>query len=853
MRNLTRIALLGALALAGCDDNGGPALKVVVGSNFGPLTEVRVRMFTPRGDMIEEALFDVGYEGLPFSFSVVPPDPEESPHVILTLEAVGSDYMTAFERHVQFSGQVSEGQTLYVYLAAQCETLQCGDGKTCSELGCVDPWVADADMGHVKDGAELEGLDCEPGTSWCRAGGEAVERCGAFGQGPEYIECASNEVCGGTPASCVPDGTQNNNNNNLPDGKVNLHIVVTGDGYGSVVSFDRSMSCDGECTFEVAKGTEVQLLSEPGGNDYFVGWNQACGGAGDCWLNLEFETWVEARFEANGTVVYHRIDVAQQGNGSGRVYDQAGTIDCGGSHTTCYADVSHGMNLEMIAEPDSGSVFVGWEGICWGVSDTRCNFTVESPVTLMPRFVPRPTGPARFDVDGDGFGDLVYAAPGASYDGAMPNAGSVYVRKGPIGPTYAWANDAEYRWDGGTANEELGRAFVVADVSDDGIDDVVIGAPGNQNKKGAVYAVFGGPGLIGSQSLRNHQEVIYGQRPGELFGAALTARADLDGDDKPDIVVGAPGNETMPGRVYVFLSGSFSQGPPQPALVITGEQPGDQFGWSVESAGDLDGDGSDELLVGAPRFSVTGLPEVGRAYLFKFDTSLSRAAEADGIVTGAQPRGMLGFAVTGLGDWQGDSTPEWAVSLHVNDQVLVFSGFTTRQHVTPVAADHRLMGTGFFGAALGGFEDYDGDGRPDLVVGGPISDPGSQGGTSGLVRVFVGGGPTSSPAFQIDGSSMGLDECSDEGVGYTVGPIADLDLDGTLELGVGTRYGGGNSGPMGHGRVLVYDVDDPGRPVNVGTYDARWLVEGEHQEAAMCASLSGGHAYWPNAADPSLP
>lgn len=838
MRARTSWLLILGLAL-GCDEGAGdPPLKVVVGSDHLGLGQVRARLFEDRGDAIGEETFDVRETGLPFSFSVLAERPGP---FRLELEALDDAGGVLFMRAAGFSGEVIEGQTMYLYLAAACEGAVCSSGQTCTETGCDGDYYPDAMMPLTVDGQELVDV-CEPGSSWCRADGGAVERCVGFGRPTEHEECGAGAKCDGDPAGCLPVGT-----NNEP-GVARLHVQVLGEGFGAVTSDDPQFRCEDDCTFDVRPGKEVTLRSEPGGGSYFYAWEMDCFDAvGDCTIEVHGDVWIEARFELQGSEVRHLVEAHMQGSGLGRLTEINGKFECNAG--ACSDQILHGERLELTASPGSDSVFVGWEGDCYGVEGPTCVLTVDGSVMLRPRFETRPTGPARFDVNGDGFPDAVYAAPGAANADGLPGAGRVYVRFGPISPTYWMAGDSDRQWGGASAGDELGRALFVGDVDEDMIDDVLVSAPGYLGKTGAVFAIFGGAGLIGSRVLLNYPEALYGERAGEAFGAAFTARADVDGDLAPDVVVGAPGDGGMLGRVYVFLASDMggSSGP-TPALIIEGEQTGDRFGISVESAGDLDGDGKDEIIVGAPRFDSSYGVDSGRAYVFRFDSSRDRASRANVIVTGEQPGGLLGFSVTGLGDWQGNSEREWAVSSHVNDRVFVFSGLPTQQLVNSQNAAHRLIGAGFFGAALGGFEDYDGDGRPDLVVGAPIADPGSTPGShAGFARVFVGGGPTSSPAFDLKGDCVAVGDCVSEAVGYTVGPLGDLNLDGVPELAVGSLFGGGLAGPEAHGRILAVDLRAPGRPVNMGSYEAPWIIEGDMQLDGQCAALSGGRAFWPDA------
>lgn len=791
-----------------------------------------------------ESVFRLAQTPTPFSFSVVVPQTDgDAP--FMTFDAVVND-QTVFVRQARFSRDVTDGQTMFIYLSAQCEALQCDGEQTCTETGCASDFVPLDKMGQTSNGDELAGL-CEPGASWCTTGGDAVERCTDFGGPSVLTQCAQEMSCSGAPSDCrirqpggePPDGTET----------YGLHVFVRGGGSGSVFINNGADQCQSDCDYVLTEGSQVDLRAEANPGSFFVGWRTGCQGpAMDCSVNIHGDTVVEAQFEFESNEPNHHVSIFLAGSGIGRVVADDNALDC--PDHSCDVNVPSGTSMTVRAFADGGSVFVGWQGPCATVTEPVCTLLVNSDVEIRPRFEPPASGMTRFDLNGDGFDDAIFGAPGVDA-GTDPSAGAVYVRLGPIQHSAIHALDAEYRWEGTEAFAELGHAISAgSDITGDGIVDLVVSAPGTMGKTGAVYAIAGGPGLIGSQRLFTHPMALFGYRAGELFGAALTTRPDLDGDGLADLVVGAPGDETMEGRVYIYLSGSLWQsGPPTPAVTLTGEQIGDSFGWSVESAGDLDSDGRDELIVGAPHFNRSpNSQNSGRAYVLKFGTHVTSALDADIVVSGSQPNAMLGFSVTGLGDWQGGPTPEWAVATHVHDTVYVFSGFERSGMVSLTEAPWNIQAFGFFGAALGGFEDYTGDGRPDLVVGAPIA-----AGNSGQVRVYAGGGPTGAPALQVDGNCVGQGICGDERLGYTVGPMGDLDQDGVLELGIGSRAGGGAMGPMEIGRILLYKANDPSRPATRQSDYSDWEIAGDSIPYGLCASLSGGPAYWPGAAQPPRP
>ena len=141
--------------------------------------------------------------------------------------------------------------------------------------------------------------------------------------------------------------------------------------------------------------------------------------------------------------------------------------------------------------------------------------------------------------------------------------------------------------------------------------------------RGRAYIHFGGPTLDGIADL-----VLTGERAHDEFGSAVAGGCDLDGDGLGDIIVGARKSDGVGrlnsdrGRVYVFLSGPTLDS--NPDLVLEGDVDGGHFGHSLARIGDMNGDGIQEIVVGAPETVVAGIPS-GRAYVFSLGELSSRA------------------------------------------------------------------------------------------------------------------------------------------------------------------------------------------------------------------------------------
>jgi FG-GAP repeat protein/VCBS repeat protein len=317
------------------------------------------------------------------------------------------------------------------------------------------------------------------------------------------------------------------------------------------------------------------------------------------------------------------------------------------------------------------------------------------------------------------------------------------------------------------------------DVNGDGYGDLILGV---RELHGSVLVHFGAPGGIDSQLYWQ----VWGEQPGGHFGGSVAGVGDVNGDGFDDVLVGArdqESGEAQEGRALLYL-GSASGPAPVPDWSVEGGQADAALGTAVAGAGDVNGDGFDDVLVGAPKFD-DGERDEGRVQLH-LGSATGLAATPAWWSTGDQAFAELGSAVAGVGDVNADGFDDVLVGAERYDgshpdggRASLYLGSAAGLAASPAWTAEGEQEGASFAQSVAGAGDVNGDGFDDLLIGAPLADGGPAG--EGRVFVYLGSptGPAAVPDWTVNGGQ------AQARLGWSVAGAGDVNADGYDDVVLG--------------------------------------------------------------------
>ncbi len=276
------------------------------------------------------------------------------------------------------------------------------------------------------------------------------------------------------------------------------------------------------------------------------------------------------------------------------------------------------------------------------------------------------------DVDGDGIADLLVGAPGDGDGGT--SAGAVYLLHGPVTAS-GDLGVADAKIKGDSDYQYLSTATGPGDVDGDGVDDVVVAATGDDGggaSAGAVFLLLG-PVSTGYTSAMDEATWL-GEGDNAYAGEALAPAGDMDGDGNADVLVGSYGYGGFMGAAYVVVGNMPTGSLAGSFAKLVGSTGTDLAGSSVAGGGDVDGDGVLDVVVGASGHD-TSVVSAGAAYLAfgPLSGTIELAASPQAIV-GTEENEFVGWSVAIPGDLDADGIDDVLVGAEGLDDAATDAG-----------------------------------------------------------------------------------------------------------------------------------------------------------------------------------
>ncbi|ELS02647.1 VCBS repeat-containing protein [Xenococcus sp. PCC 7305] len=428
------------------------------------------------------------------------------------------------------------------------------------------------------------------------------------------------------------------------------------------------------------------------------------------------------------------------------------------------------------------------------------------------------------DFNGDGLADLIIGADYADFFPTIKSSGESYVVFGTSNPNSSIELDNlngsnGFVFQGINLGDRSGQSVSSArDINGDGFDDIIVGAsgadPNGNSGAGESYVIFGtsnSSSFLRSSSLDGSNGfVINGIDVGDRSGTSVSGIEDFNGDGLPDVIIGAPfadpNSDSSGGESYVV----FGTSNPGESIELSGLNGSNGFmlngvsfldrsGFSVSSAGDFDGDGLTDIVIGVPYADSNG-SDAGEIYVVFGTSNPSASIEVHSlngsngfVLSGITAGDFSGWSVSNAGDFNGDGLADVIIGAPHNfsslgESYIVFGNSNPNESFELSSLDGsngfilRGISIGDYpGSSVSNAGDINRDGFDDVIIGAPSAD---SNGNSNAGESYVVFG-TDNPSSPIELSNL------DGSNGFIINGVASFDRSGSSVSNAGDVNGDG--------------------------------------------------------------
>ncbi|MCF2519681.1 FG-GAP-like repeat-containing protein [Dyadobacter sp. CY351] len=400
------------------------------------------------------------------------------------------------------------------------------------------------------------------------------------------------------------------------------------------------------------------------------------------------------------------------------------------------------------------------------------------------------------DVNGDGYSDVIVGAP--FFDKGENNEGAAFIYHGSASGI---AVNATITLEGNQNEAQFGiSAASAGDINKDGFSDIIIGAPfyGKGENKEGVAMVFYGSAL----GIKSNGTILEVNQADAKFGRAVEGLGDVNGDGYSDVIVGAPmydKGQADEGAGFIY-HGSANGISPAAAIVLEADQAGAQYGYSLAGAGDVNGDGYNDVIIGAYAYD-NGQTNEGAAFIYH-GSGIGVGKNAAIFFESNQINAQFGWAVATAGDVNGDGYSDIIIGSYLYDygQANEGAAFIYQGSAQGIKAGAIRLESNQAEARLGisvaCAGDVNGDGYSDIMIGIWQYDKGESNEGAVVVHHGSANGIISTAASTLESNQ------ADAGLGWAAKSAGDVNGDGYSDIITGAN--GFDKGQVDEGVAFVW-------------------------------------------------